>query len=146
MVHLLTSIFISLFFFFPTQQCFFVLGIKQNCWTGCANTFDLLCFSTGIQLLSEQKGLSPSCFISAEVVHWLVNNVEGVQTQAMAIDIMQVRELPKGAEGARNTPLFEDSRTVEESVAIIAVSYWNPTLDTEKYVQQNTRSQRHYWK
>ncbi|PKU28556.1 hypothetical protein llap_21140 [Limosa lapponica baueri] len=43
----------------------------------------------GIQLLSEQKGLSPYCFISAEVVHWLVNNVEGVQTQAMAIDIMQ---------------------------------------------------------
>lgn len=49
-----------------------------------------LAFSTGIQLLSEQKGLSPSCFISAEVVHWLVNMVEGVQTQAMAIDIMQV--------------------------------------------------------
>ncbi|XP_040319929.1 GATOR1 complex protein DEPDC5 isoform X5 [Herpailurus yagouaroundi] len=45
--------------------------------------------STGVQLLSEQKGLSPYCFISAEVVHWLVNNVEGVQTQAMAIDIMQ---------------------------------------------------------
>ncbi|XP_029142711.1 GATOR complex protein DEPDC5, partial [Protobothrops mucrosquamatus] len=45
--------------------------------------------TTGIQLLSEQKGLSPSCFISAEVVHWLVNMVEGVQTQAMAIDIMQ---------------------------------------------------------
>uniref|UniRef100_A0A8C3HBP3 GATOR1 complex protein DEPDC5 n=1 Tax=Chrysemys picta bellii TaxID=8478 RepID=A0A8C3HBP3_CHRPI len=44
---------------------------------------------TGIQLLSEQKGLSPYCFISAEVVHWLVNNLEGVQTQAMAIDIMQ---------------------------------------------------------
>uniref|UniRef100_A0A8C0VLX4 GATOR1 complex protein DEPDC5 n=1 Tax=Cyanistes caeruleus TaxID=156563 RepID=A0A8C0VLX4_CYACU len=44
---------------------------------------------TGIQLLSEQKGLSPYCFISAEVVHWLVNNVEGVHTQAMAIDIMQ---------------------------------------------------------
>uniref|UniRef100_A0A663M9M6 GATOR1 complex protein DEPDC5 n=1 Tax=Athene cunicularia TaxID=194338 RepID=A0A663M9M6_ATHCN len=45
--------------------------------------------TAGIQLLSEQKGLSPYCFISAEVVHWLVNNVEGVQTQAMAIDIMQ---------------------------------------------------------
>ncbi|XP_015418394.1 PREDICTED: DEP domain-containing protein 5 isoform X6 [Myotis davidii] len=45
--------------------------------------------STGVQLLSEQKGLAPSCFISAEVVHWLVNNVEGVQTPAMAIDIMQ---------------------------------------------------------
>ncbi|RMC05990.1 hypothetical protein DUI87_17535 [Hirundo rustica rustica] len=45
--------------------------------------------TTGIQLLSEQKGLSPCCFISAEVVHWLVNNVEGVHTQAMAIDIMQ---------------------------------------------------------
>ncbi|XP_051021189.1 GATOR complex protein DEPDC5 isoform X12 [Acomys russatus] len=45
--------------------------------------------STGVQLLSEQKGLSPCCFISAEVVHWLVNNVEGVQTQAMAVDIMQ---------------------------------------------------------
>ncbi|XP_066466130.1 GATOR1 complex protein DEPDC5 [Tiliqua scincoides] len=45
--------------------------------------------TTGIQLLSEQKGLSPTCFISAEVVHWLVNTVEGVQTQAMAIDIMQ---------------------------------------------------------
>ncbi|XP_037673316.1 GATOR complex protein DEPDC5 isoform X8 [Choloepus didactylus] len=45
--------------------------------------------STGVQLLSEQKGLSPCCFISAEVVHWLVSNVEGVQTQAMAVDIMQ---------------------------------------------------------
>ncbi|XP_041492284.1 GATOR complex protein DEPDC5 isoform X13 [Microtus oregoni] len=45
--------------------------------------------STGVQLLSEQKGLAPCCFISAEVVHWLMNNVEGVQTQAMAIDIMQ---------------------------------------------------------
>ncbi|XP_023373444.1 GATOR complex protein DEPDC5 [Otolemur garnettii] len=45
--------------------------------------------STGVQLLSEQKGLSPYCFISAEVVHWLVNHVDGVQTQAMAIDIMQ---------------------------------------------------------
>ncbi|KAF6080942.1 hypothetical protein HJG60_003778 [Phyllostomus discolor] len=45
--------------------------------------------STGVQLLSEQKGLSPCCFISAEVVHWLVNNVEGIQTPAMAIDIMQ---------------------------------------------------------
>ncbi|XP_036625037.1 GATOR complex protein DEPDC5 isoform X2 [Trichosurus vulpecula] len=45
--------------------------------------------STGIQLLSEQKGLSASCFISAEVVHWLVSSVEGVQTQAMASDIMQ---------------------------------------------------------
>ncbi|XP_056677417.1 GATOR complex protein DEPDC5 isoform X3 [Monodelphis domestica] len=45
--------------------------------------------STGVQLLSEQKGLSASCFISAEVVHWLVNSVEGVQTQAMASDIMQ---------------------------------------------------------
>lgn len=85
--------------------------------------FDLLCFSTGIQLLSEQKGLSPSCFISAEVVHWLVNNVEGVHTQAMAIDIMQVRELPQGAERAKNTPLFEDSRIVEESTALTSVSY-----------------------
>uniref|UniRef100_A0A8C3PTC5 DEP domain-containing protein n=1 Tax=Calidris pygmaea TaxID=425635 RepID=A0A8C3PTC5_9CHAR len=46
-------------------------------------------FNYWIQLLSEQKGLSPYCFISAEVVHWLVNNVEGVHTQAMAIDIMQ---------------------------------------------------------
>ncbi|XP_043858131.1 GATOR complex protein DEPDC5 isoform X2 [Dromiciops gliroides] len=45
--------------------------------------------STGVQLLSEQKGLSSSCFISAEVVHWLVNSVEGIQTQAMASDIMQ---------------------------------------------------------
>ncbi|XP_020852100.1 GATOR1 complex protein DEPDC5 isoform X3 [Phascolarctos cinereus] len=45
--------------------------------------------STGVQLLSEQKGLSASCFISAEVVHWLVSSVEGVQTQAMASDIMQ---------------------------------------------------------
>lgn len=49
-------------------------------------------FRTGVQLLSEQKGLAPCCFISAEVVHWLMNNVEGVQTQAMAIDIMQVRQ------------------------------------------------------
>ncbi|XP_042193229.1 GATOR complex protein DEPDC5 isoform X2 [Callorhinchus milii] len=45
--------------------------------------------TTGIQLLPEQRGLHPNCFISAEVVHWLINNVEGVQTQPMAIDIMQ---------------------------------------------------------
>uniref|UniRef100_A0A3Q1FXX3 DEP domain containing 5, GATOR1 subcomplex subunit n=1 Tax=Acanthochromis polyacanthus TaxID=80966 RepID=A0A3Q1FXX3_9TELE len=44
---------------------------------------------TGVQLLPEQKGLPLNCFISAEVVHWLVNNVEGVATQGMAVDIMQ---------------------------------------------------------
>uniref|UniRef100_A0A3B5B1W8 DEP domain containing 5, GATOR1 subcomplex subunit n=1 Tax=Stegastes partitus TaxID=144197 RepID=A0A3B5B1W8_9TELE len=46
-------------------------------------------FQTGVQLLPEQKGLPLNCFISAEVVHWLVNNVEGVATQGMAVDIMQ---------------------------------------------------------
>ncbi|KAM4708788.1 GATOR1 complex protein DEPDC5 isoform 2-T3 [Discoglossus pictus] len=45
--------------------------------------------TTGIPLLSEQKGLPPSCFISAEVVHWLINNISWVQTQTMAMDIMQ---------------------------------------------------------
>nr|XP_046263692.1 GATOR complex protein DEPDC5 isoform X5 [Scatophagus argus] len=45
--------------------------------------------TTGIQLLPEQKGLPLNCFISAEVVHWLVNSVEGVATQGMAVDIMQ---------------------------------------------------------
>uniref|UniRef100_A0A8C3A8R4 DEP domain containing 5, GATOR1 subcomplex subunit n=1 Tax=Cyclopterus lumpus TaxID=8103 RepID=A0A8C3A8R4_CYCLU len=47
--------------------------------------------TTGVQLLPEQKGLPLNCFISAEVIHWLVNNVEGVATQGMAVDIMQVR-------------------------------------------------------
>uniref|UniRef100_A0A8C4D7A6 DEP domain-containing protein n=1 Tax=Dicentrarchus labrax TaxID=13489 RepID=A0A8C4D7A6_DICLA len=47
------------------------------------------CYRTGVQLLPEQKGLPLNCFISAEVVHWLVNNVEGVATQGMAVDIMQ---------------------------------------------------------
>ncbi|KAM9322543.1 GATOR1 complex protein DEPDC5 isoform 3-T5 [Pholidichthys leucotaenia] len=45
--------------------------------------------TTGVQLLPEQKGLPVNCFISAEVVHWLVNTVEGVATQGMAVDIMQ---------------------------------------------------------
>ncbi|XP_026229879.1 GATOR complex protein DEPDC5 isoform X3 [Anabas testudineus] len=45
--------------------------------------------TTGVQLLPEQKGLPLNCFISAEVVHWLVNNVEGVTTQGMAVDVMQ---------------------------------------------------------
>ncbi|XP_064424153.1 GATOR1 complex protein DEPDC5 isoform X2 [Latimeria chalumnae] len=45
--------------------------------------------TTGVHLLPEQKGLPPNCFISAEVVHWLVDNMEGVLTQTMAIDIMQ---------------------------------------------------------
>lgn len=67
---------------------------------------------TGVQLLSEQKGLSPSCFISAEVVHWLVNNVEGVQTPAMAIDIMQVRQ-PGGARS-----------TVSEGAALSSSQVW----------------------
>lgn len=48
------------------------------------------CSRTGVQLLPEQKGLPLNCFISAEVVHWLVNNVEGVTTQGMAVDVMQV--------------------------------------------------------
>lgn len=48
-------------------------------------------YRTGVQLLPEQKGLPLNCFISAEVVHWLVNNVEGVATQGMAVDIMQAR-------------------------------------------------------
>ncbi|XP_053293163.1 GATOR complex protein DEPDC5 isoform X5 [Pleuronectes platessa] len=45
--------------------------------------------TTGVQLLPEQKGLPLNCFISAEVVHWLVNNVDGVDTQALAVDKMQ---------------------------------------------------------
>lgn len=53
---------------------------------------DLLYNRTGVQLLPEQKGLPLNCFISAEVVHWLVNNVEGVATQGMAVDVMQVRD------------------------------------------------------
>lgn len=61
----------------------------------------LLELRTGVQLLPEQKGLSPSCFISAEVVHWLVNTVEGCRAQAMAIDIMQVRPRAGGASRAR---------------------------------------------
>lgn len=47
-------------------------------------------YRTGVQLLPEQKGLPLNCFISAEVVQWLVNNVEGVATHGMAVDIMQV--------------------------------------------------------
>lgn len=66
-------------------------GVGQVQPPPCSQGACPLISSTGIQLLSEQKGLSPSCFISAEVVHWLVNTVEGVQTQAMAIDILQVR-------------------------------------------------------
>ncbi|XP_063066425.1 GATOR1 complex protein DEPDC5 isoform X2 [Engraulis encrasicolus] len=45
--------------------------------------------TTGVQLLAEQKGLPPNSFISAEVVHWLVSTVEGVDTQLMAVEIMQ---------------------------------------------------------
>lgn len=44
-----------------------------------------------MQLLPEQKGLPLNCFISAEAVHWLVSNMEGVATQGMAIDVMQVK-------------------------------------------------------
>lgn len=43
-----------------------------------------------MQLLPEQKGLPLSCFISAEVVHWLIDNVDGVTTQGIAVDLMQV--------------------------------------------------------
>ncbi|XP_054618374.1 GATOR complex protein DEPDC5 isoform X2 [Dunckerocampus dactyliophorus] len=45
--------------------------------------------TTGVLLLPEQRGLPFNCFISAEVVHWLVTNVEGVAAQSMAVDIMQ---------------------------------------------------------
>lgn len=75
-----------------------ILTSDIKCFSGGSLLFYLLFLlvaalelRTGVQLLPEQKGLSPCCFISAEVVHWLVSNVDGVQTQAMAIDIMQVR-------------------------------------------------------
>uniref|UniRef100_A0A8C2G3Z1 DEP domain containing 5, GATOR1 subcomplex subunit n=1 Tax=Cyprinus carpio TaxID=7962 RepID=A0A8C2G3Z1_CYPCA len=45
--------------------------------------------STGVQLLPEQRGLPPNCFVSAEVVHWLVSTVENVATQGIAVEIMQ---------------------------------------------------------
>ncbi|XP_077391854.1 GATOR1 complex protein DEPDC5 isoform X3 [Festucalex cinctus] len=45
--------------------------------------------TTGVLLLPEQRGLPINCFISAEVIHWLVTNVEGVTTQSMAVDVMQ---------------------------------------------------------
>lgn len=63
----------------------------MNLWELILSLFSLFTPRTGIQLLPEQRGLHPNCFISAEVVHWLISNVEGVQTQAMAIDIMQVQ-------------------------------------------------------
>uniref|UniRef100_A0A8C1SYG1 DEP domain containing 5, GATOR1 subcomplex subunit n=1 Tax=Cyprinus carpio TaxID=7962 RepID=A0A8C1SYG1_CYPCA len=45
--------------------------------------------STGVQLLPEQRGLPPNCFVSAEVVHWLVSTVENVATHGIAVEIMQ---------------------------------------------------------
>uniref|UniRef100_A0A8C2KZ86 DEP domain containing 5, GATOR1 subcomplex subunit n=1 Tax=Cyprinus carpio TaxID=7962 RepID=A0A8C2KZ86_CYPCA len=44
---------------------------------------------TGVQLLPDQRGLPPNCFVSAEVVHWLVSTVENVATQGIAVEIMQ---------------------------------------------------------
>ncbi|KTF85226.1 hypothetical protein cypCar_00012806 [Cyprinus carpio] len=45
--------------------------------------------TTGVQLLPEQRGLPPNCFVSAEVVHWLVSTVENVATHGIAVEIMQ---------------------------------------------------------
>ncbi len=43
-------------------------------------------------LITSLLSLSERGFqTEVEVVHWLVNNVEGVATQGMAVDIMQVR-------------------------------------------------------
>uniref|UniRef100_A0A673GWX3 DEP domain-containing protein 5-like n=1 Tax=Sinocyclocheilus rhinocerous TaxID=307959 RepID=A0A673GWX3_9TELE len=50
--------------------------------------YNMFCF-TGVQLLPEQRGLPPNCFVSAEVVHWLVSTVENVATQGIAVEIMQ---------------------------------------------------------
>uniref|UniRef100_A0A4W6EBS4 DEP domain containing 5, GATOR1 subcomplex subunit n=1 Tax=Lates calcarifer TaxID=8187 RepID=A0A4W6EBS4_LATCA len=69
--------------------------------------------TTGVQLLPEQKGLPLNCFISAEVVHWLVNNVEGVATQGMAVDIMQTRCAPSSTAG-----LLQPWRTLNGDPAI----------------------------
>ncbi|XP_077579911.1 GATOR1 complex protein DEPDC5 isoform X3 [Stigmatopora nigra] len=45
--------------------------------------------TTGVLLLPEQKCLPINCFISAEVIHWLVNNVKGIASQSMAVELMQ---------------------------------------------------------
>uniref|UniRef100_A0A8C5CAZ6 DEP domain-containing protein n=1 Tax=Gadus morhua TaxID=8049 RepID=A0A8C5CAZ6_GADMO len=58
-------------------------------WSSPLGDWSMCVCRTGVQLLPEQKGLPRSCFISAEVTHWLVNNVEGVATHIMAVEIMQ---------------------------------------------------------
>lgn len=76
-------------FLLSLNWCFLVLLVFLCSWPLS------LCWRyhrTGVQLLPEQKGLPLNCFISAEVVHWLVNNVEGVATQGMAVDVMQVEQ------------------------------------------------------
>uniref|UniRef100_A0A671RDC7 DEP domain-containing protein 5-like n=1 Tax=Sinocyclocheilus anshuiensis TaxID=1608454 RepID=A0A671RDC7_9TELE len=65
--------------------------------------------TTGVQLLPEQRGLPPNCFVSAEVVHWLVSTVENVATQGIAVEIMQ-REPMYGLQQLwRTSPCFRGS-------------------------------------
>uniref|UniRef100_S4RKY3 DEP domain containing 5, GATOR1 subcomplex subunit n=1 Tax=Petromyzon marinus TaxID=7757 RepID=S4RKY3_PETMA len=45
--------------------------------------------NTGVQFLSEQKGLPTNCFISAEAVHWVMSTVEGMVNRQCAVDILQ---------------------------------------------------------
>uniref|UniRef100_A0A8B9LSW1 DEP domain containing 5, GATOR1 subcomplex subunit n=1 Tax=Astyanax mexicanus TaxID=7994 RepID=A0A8B9LSW1_ASTMX len=102
--HSQVSIFLSLSFFLPSSHHPSCYGVKvNNSFTSRGSSGEennnslildsrIVCvcvFSTGVQLLPEQKGLPPNCFISAEVVHWLMNTVENVATQGIAVEIMQ---------------------------------------------------------
>uniref|UniRef100_A0A671TCT9 DEP domain-containing protein 5-like n=1 Tax=Sinocyclocheilus anshuiensis TaxID=1608454 RepID=A0A671TCT9_9TELE len=65
--------------FLSGKESYYICTICFACWL----------FFTGVQLLPEQRGLPPNCFVSAEVVHWLVSTVENVATQGIAVEIMQ---------------------------------------------------------
>uniref|UniRef100_A0A8C1D7M6 DEP domain containing 5, GATOR1 subcomplex subunit n=1 Tax=Cyprinus carpio carpio TaxID=630221 RepID=A0A8C1D7M6_CYPCA len=74
--------------FLRVSLCF--LSGKESYYicTMCIKLTSCAC-STGVQLLPEQRGLPPNCFVSAEVVHWLVSTVENVATHGIAVEIMQ---------------------------------------------------------
>uniref|UniRef100_A0A8C1SY84 DEP domain containing 5, GATOR1 subcomplex subunit n=1 Tax=Cyprinus carpio TaxID=7962 RepID=A0A8C1SY84_CYPCA len=65
--------------------------------------------STGVQLLPEQRGLPPNCFVSAEVVHWLVSTVENVATHGIAVEIMQREPMYGLLQLWRTSPCFRGS-------------------------------------
>ena len=63
----------------------------------CANMkykyFDIFSSRTGLNFLSEMRGLPPMCFLGTDVTLWIIHNIHSVKSRGEAVQLGQVRRI-----------------------------------------------------